>query len=248
MSLSHYQIKVAGFSRQFVVGPYSDPKAAIICLHGGGGRGAEFIREKWSDQMGKDLIIVGPTALVSPTADKTRWIINDPSEAATWPEGADGTTDYQFIEAIRQWLGRMGVQRVFVSGFSSGGKLTFGLLMSNFQADGFAPVSRGLPKLWAQMSPAKLTPLFFQFGTKDSHDDDSPYSLTYRETFEWNESRWNAADPNVAKRQACKYTLREHSYPTEPALRQHVMQGEGHAWTQCRSYKTSDTIVQFFGL
>jgi poly(3-hydroxybutyrate) depolymerase len=123
-------------------------------------------------------VVVCPNALSNPGRWATQWEFAEPG-AAVVP-----TVDLRFTEAILDWLRATGVvdmQRVYASGFSSGGNFTWQLTQLNRSVNwfrGYAPVS-AVPNtsMMALSDPAATTtpkPLAFTMGQPTTTGRGSP--------------------------------------------------------------------------
>jgi poly(3-hydroxybutyrate) depolymerase len=144
---------------------------AVIAFHGGG-QNATAMSQHWDSVRGLS-VVVCPNALVRPGTGLTEWEFARPG-ATSVP-----TLDLNFTEAILDWLrltGRVDMDRVYASGFSSGGNFTWQLTQLNRSVNwfrGYAPVS-AVPNTWmtALANPAAAAtpkPLAFTMGTADDH-------------------------------------------------------------------------------
>jgi poly(3-hydroxybutyrate) depolymerase len=142
---------------------------AVIVYHGGGQTAADMIQH-WQSVMGLCVVVL-PNALVDPIAGITQWEFAGPG-AVTVP-----TRDLRFTEAILDWLratGLVDMQRVYASGFSSGGNFTWQLTQLNRSVNwfrGYAPLS-AVPNTWMiglsdPIAAATPKPLAYTMGTAD---------------------------------------------------------------------------------
>jgi poly(3-hydroxybutyrate) depolymerase len=112
---------------------------AVIVFHGGGQDGSRMVQH-WDSMVGQ-FVMVCPNARFDPLAGETRWQVPRVGDL-TIP-----TVDLAFVEALLAWLaatGRVDMQRVYASGFSSGAAMTWQLTVLNRSVNrfrGFAPVS-----------------------------------------------------------------------------------------------------------
>lgn len=147
----------------------SGPLPAVIAYHGGGQTAADMAQH-W-DSVRELCVVVCPNALVPPGSALTQWEFVRPG-GATVP-----TLDLAFTERILNWLrlsGRVDMDRVYASGFSSGGNFTWQLTELNRTVNwfrGYAPVS-AIPNLSMialsdPMAAATPKPLAFAMGTAD---------------------------------------------------------------------------------
>jgi poly(3-hydroxybutyrate) depolymerase len=145
------------------------PLPAVVVYHGGGQTARDMIQH-WDSV--KDLcVLVFPNALVRPVAGITEWAFVRPGDTVV------PAIDLDFTEAILNWLratGRVDMDRVYASGFSSGGNFTWQLTVLNRSVNwfrGYAPLS-AVPNvsMMALSDPrANVTPkpLAFTMGTAD---------------------------------------------------------------------------------
>lgn len=163
--------QVAGVSRSCVVHvPSGISKPAIVFfLHGAGGSGAGFENDTKADVV----------------ADREKFIAAYPSGISGNWDYADGSKDFTFMLALIDTIDaryHIDRNRVYVSGFSMGGGMTFALACK--YADVFAAVAP-VSAAGSACTPKRAIPVFLTFGTKDM----SPTS-----TYMASVNRWVIAD------------------------------------------------------
>jgi poly(3-hydroxybutyrate) depolymerase len=148
--------KVAGVTRSFVAHiPSGISKPALVFfVHGYGGSGSSFESDTKADKVADREKFIA----VYPSAISGSWAMND-------------TTDYSFLLAIidtvdaRYHIDR---NRVYCTGFSQGGFISFGLgykYPNIFAA--VAPVSGHIPSFATSKTIKRTVPMFLTFGTSD---------------------------------------------------------------------------------
>jgi poly(3-hydroxybutyrate) depolymerase len=161
------------------------PVPAVIVFHGGGQDGSNMVQH-WEAMIPlTNFAIVCPLALVDPLSNKTRWQYARPGDVSV-PTG-----DLAFVQALLGWLqatGKVDMQRVYASGFSSGAGMTWQLTQLNAFVNrfrGFAPVSHRINSAQLLLSDvaARTTPkpVAFTMGTAEPNwasGDDSPSEPT----------------------------------------------------------------------
>ena len=147
---------VAGVSRSFVAhvpSGISNPPL-VFFVHGYGGSGSSFENDTKADKVADHEKFIA----VYPSAISGSWAMND-------------TTDYPFLLAIidtvdaRYHIDR---KRIYCSGFSQGGFISFGL---GYKYPGIfaaiAPVSGHIPSFATSTAIKRTVPVFMTFGTND---------------------------------------------------------------------------------
>jgi poly(3-hydroxybutyrate) depolymerase len=163
--------QVAGVTRSCVLHvPSGISKPAIVFfLHGAGGSGAGFENDTKADVV----------------ADREKFIAAYPSGISGNWDYADGSKDFTFMLALIDTIDaryHIDRNRVYVSGFSMGGGMTFALACK--YADVFAAIAP-VSAAGSECTPKRAIPVFLTFGTKDM----SPVS-----TYMASVNRWVAAD------------------------------------------------------
>jgi poly(3-hydroxybutyrate) depolymerase len=163
--------QVAGVTRSCVLHvPSGISKPAIVFfLHGAGGSGAGFENDTKADVV----------------ADREKFIAAYPSGVSGNWDYADGSKDFTFMLALIDTIDaryHIDRNRVYVSGFSMGGGMTFALACK--YADVFAAIAP-VSAAGSACTPKRAIPVFLTFGTKDM----SPTS-----TYMTSVNRWVAAD------------------------------------------------------
>jgi poly(3-hydroxybutyrate) depolymerase len=151
------------------LGLQQGPLPAVIVFHGGGQDGARMAQH-WQSMVGQ-FVIVCLNGLFDPLAGETLW------RSVRVGDVTVPTIDLALVEAVLAWLaatGRVDMQRVYASGFSSGAVFTWRLSMLNRTVNrfrGFAPVSHtnstaqvALGDVAAMRTPK---PLAYAHGTAD---------------------------------------------------------------------------------
>lgn len=234
---------------------------AVIWLHGAGGEGREFLEEKVDPRV--DVIDVAPTALSGPSG--TIWVIPGTSPAldpTRWPPLAlDAHTDLRLLDAlVEHLLAETSAVRVWVAGFSAGGKLAWSAYALNdddqdgepgyaHEVSGYAFVASGEPVTfdWTATSPV-LRPAALWHST-----DDDPSAIS---------KSWEDSIADLAARNGCDgftpfvppvcggplKTVEERlgTGCTTPVAHWEWTNG-GHAWAYpCPVVGTDDQIVLFW--
>jgi polyhydroxybutyrate depolymerase len=181
MGLQERTIRVGSLERAFLVQPPADPSRpapVLLVLHGG----TQSMRRIFAPDAGatrnwptlarrENALLIVPNAVNpdngDPLGDNQNW--NDLREGVSRISNAD---DVGFIGALLDWAQktyRTDTSRVYVTGASNGGMMTFRLLMETPErfAAGAAFVA-ALPADGARLKrPAKPTPLMIANGTVD---------------------------------------------------------------------------------
>jgi poly(3-hydroxybutyrate) depolymerase len=147
--------QVAGKARSCVVHvPSGISKPAIVFfLHGAGGSGAGFENDTKADDV----------------ADKEKFIAAYPSGISGNWDYADGSSDFTFMLALIDTIDtryQIDRNRVYVSGFSMGGGMTFALACK--YADVFAAIAP-VSAAGTACTPKRAIPVFLTFGTNDMY-------------------------------------------------------------------------------
>jgi len=164
------EVEVEGKTRRYILHIPEQYRAnrtlpLIIGFHGGGGSGKIFSK-KWVKARDRGFLMAFPSADLNGARN---WVV--PSDSPD-PEVEDRYQDIKFvlgmIDEIRK---EFSVGKVFAAGFSSGGKMTWGL---SFHAtehfDGFAIAGSLINKRAVATVPNNSKPVFFTSGTYDSHN------------------------------------------------------------------------------
>jgi poly(3-hydroxybutyrate) depolymerase len=145
--------QVAGKARNCVIHVPGgiDKPAIVFFLHGAGGSGAGFENDTKADIV----------------ADREKFIAAYPSGISGNWDYADGSNDFTFMMALIDTIDsryRIDRNRVYVSGFSMGGGMTFALACG--YADIFAAIAP-VSAAGSACTPKRAIPVFLTFGTKD---------------------------------------------------------------------------------
>jgi len=224
--------------------PNGAPIEAVFCFHGGNGSGQTFAG-KWASYMDSHYLLVFPDAVDRAGGGK-RWII--PTDEY---EGEDSNDDLDFVDALRTKIETdYNVSLLHATGFSSGGKMTWGLYA--YRAGpffSFAPVCRKKP----DGLPAPITPrsALLVFGRQDPKNTPAEMMLSA----EWLLSQWGLdSESNYiqARKNSCdgKYIVRKYGQPEPsplPAVWIHNHIQAGHEWLDCPAYRTTYYVLNFIG-
>ena len=224
--------------------PNGAPTPVIFCFHGGGGTGNAFATSKWAHMQDKGYILVFPDAIQH--GEKNRWII--PGDDYPGFPAYDTSEDIDFVDAL---VAKVNVDynagKKHATGFSSGGKLTWGLYAHRSAVfEGIAPVSRHRPPQIP--APATARPSFFGWGRLDSNGGNS--TSTFLESYTWLLDQ-HGLDPDDSMSQStspsCSGKVVRRSYtPSVEKCRFHMQKKGGHAFEQCNKYSAASEIVDFF--
>jgi predicted esterase len=165
------KIQVDGRDRTYVLHVPNNMKVQpdlLIGCHGGSSNGVEWYQRAWQRQANKGFLIICPTG--SNPVSGTNWVaIGDGYRSELLNEHHDE----RFILAIMDQLrDKYGVKNVFMSGFSSGAKMTHHMYVTQrAQFAGFGMTGHGPYKnmvdAYAPDQPARSTRI--SFGTLDDN-------------------------------------------------------------------------------
>lgn len=152
-------MKVGGVDRSFVLhvpSGISNP-ALVMFVHGYGGNGTNFAKDTQGDAL----------------ADREKFIAAYPSSnGASW--SMYDTTEYPFLLKVVDSIDalyKIDRNRVFCTGFSQGGFISFGLGYKHPEVfAAVAPVSGHMPSFSNAAALPRPVPMFLTFGTKDISD------------------------------------------------------------------------------
>ena len=179
--LQEHSLQIGGLTRWFLVQPAADtskPAAVLLVLHGGSQSMRRLLAADagatrgWPDLARREnLLLLVPNGVNADNqdtrGDNQNW--NDLREGVRRGHDAD---DVGFINALLVWAHqqyRTDRDRVYVTGASNGGMMTFRLLMET--PEPFAAAATfvsALPKAGGRLhAPARATPLLLANGTLD---------------------------------------------------------------------------------
>lgn len=164
-------LSVGGFERRVVLETpnVAGPRPLVLVLHGNAQRPEDVrARMNWQEWVAKDEIVVA-----FPEGVNLAWADGRAPEAFLGRKPVHGVDDVQFLLTLVDNLASQGLidrKRVFVTGLSNGGLMTYRLLCE--RADVFAGGAAIAASLWPGLAkscqPSQPRPLLVMNGTADS--------------------------------------------------------------------------------
>lgn len=253
VNVSEEKIVVDGMERTYVVHVpkviSTDPDMMLSC-HPGSSNGLEWWSRVWSHQAEKGFIIVCPSG---GTATKdTHWVALGDAEDQGMP-GLDEEIDERFLLAlISKMKTDHGVKNIFMSGFSSGAKMTYHMYLKHADMiSGFGMTGHGLTSKMVSMVPSVFKPVHISFGTLDDNFANPGPDLTDAvETWDWFlHSSGCAAKPPIVTQAGTTSVAKVKTFACAPVMRFVKMVGMPHRWPMVRKgepWNLDDELIGFW--
>lgn len=247
------KIKINNIEREYVLyvpkNVLKNPDV-IISLHGGNSNGKEWWTRHWDHHVEQGFIIVCPTA-GNHQGQGDNWVaIGDDK----WGKHLDLKADEQFLLAIVDQLkNKYQTNKIFLTGFSSGSKMTHSMYVSHTDKfDGFGMSGQGIREVMSTFSVKETRPVRISMGTLDDNfanpDEDV---LDGPETIFWYlETLGHRKKPDSRIKLVGKQTTAMMlSWKNLPALEAAKIINMPHRWPKIITgdpFNEDDALIEFF--